>query len=110
LTRTYKLKKLINQVVDELSAFGFTPSVLHNLLEQENTALQQIQDSGTEHPVSLAVQPVLGDSPFKIAYEVNRSRAMPPILSHVCVSVVGQADPDRLAVAVPFVVVGANAT
>jgi len=90
-----QLKKLINQVVEELSALGFTPDVLHDLLEQGNSALQQIQGSGNEDPVSLVVQPILDDSPFKIAYEVkgNVSHLEPRLR----VSVIGQADPDRLA-------------
>lgn len=76
---------------------GFTPTILHDLLEQGSTALQQIQESGSDQPVSLVVRPAQEDeSPFKIVYEVTGN--VGHLEPRLRVSVVGQADPDRLVV------------
>ncbi|PFH45026.1 hypothetical protein AMATHDRAFT_10181 [Amanita thiersii Skay4041] len=70
-----KLKKIINQVVRELSSLGLSPSVLHGLLESESL---QNESSGKEENVTISIQapnktePSL-HLPARIIYELNEN-------------------------------------
>lgn len=65
-----QLKKLINQVVQELTALGFTPTTLHELLRQSSNALEH--PSRESVPVGVRIiSPSIDGSSFKMTYEVE---------------------------------------
>ena len=68
-----KLKKLVNQVVQELATLGFSPEVVRDLVEQGNDALHAMRerrDSDERSTIVIQSHTVTG-SGFKLLYEVD---------------------------------------
>ena len=73
LTRPPKLKKLINQVVQELTLLGFSPELVRDLLEQGNIALHSMRESQNpdQHSAVTIKSPATTNSGLELLYEVD---------------------------------------
>ena len=75
LTHPPKLKKLVNQVVQELTLLGFSPEVVRNLVKQRDGVLHAMKEnrSSDEHTAVVIRCHTTTDSGLRLSYEVDNN-------------------------------------
>ena len=68
-----KLKKSLNQVVQELASLGFSPEVVRDLVKQGNDALNAMREEpSSDKQTTITIRPdALGSSGLRLLYEVD---------------------------------------
>ena len=70
-----KLKKSLNQVVQELASLGFSPDVVRDLVKQGNDALNAMREEpNSDKQTTIMIQPdALTNSGLRLLYEVDNN-------------------------------------
>ena len=68
-----KLKKSLNQVVQELASLGFSPEVVRDLVKQGNDVLNAMREEpSSDKQTTITIQPhALTNSGLRLLYEVD---------------------------------------
>jgi len=75
LSNPPKLKKLVNQVAQELASLGFSPEVVRDLVEQGNDTLHAMKErhNSDEQSTIMIQSHAITCSGFKLLYEVDNN-------------------------------------